>query len=74
MTLSRVLPKEAVPSGWCVYDFHEEFARQQVSWYGTDVQSQEIRTKYENFPLFFLYMYEILFSEVFFSLKLGVGG
>jgi len=26
------LPRDTELSGWSVYDFHEEFARQQVIW------------------------------------------
>ena len=30
--LLRALPRDTELSGWSVYDFHEEFARQQVIW------------------------------------------
>ena len=32
----RALPRDTELSGWSVYDFHEEFARQQVRWFKTN--------------------------------------
>ena len=40
----RILPRDTELSGWSVYDFHEEFARQQVCPRGDPKRDHSVRS------------------------------